>query len=172
MDEEQKQPIDEFAPSEESPRDDACKKCDEYLEGWKRAQADYQNLKKDSEREKIAFAKYANERLLSNLLPALDQFDLALRHLPDTSDLPEEERKKWENWLVGMKAVGSLWEQAAKEAGLERIPADGSFDPSIHEAVSEEASEEKESGSILRVIQEGWMLHGKVLRPTKVVVAS
>jgi molecular chaperone GrpE len=147
-------------------------KCDEYLAGWKRAQADYQNLKKDGEREKAEFAKYANERLLSDLLPALDQFAFALRHIPDTSGLPEDEKKKWDNWLQGIKAVQTLWEQAAKAQGLERIKTDSVFDPIKHEAVGEEEAESKESGSIIRVMQDGWMLHGKVLRPSKVIVAK
>ncbi|MCC6563429.1 nucleotide exchange factor GrpE [Candidatus Uhrbacteria bacterium] len=145
-------------------------KCHEYLEGWKRAQADYQNLKKESEREKAEFAKYANERLLSDLLPALDQFGLALRFIPDTSSLPETEKKKWENWLLGIKAVNTLWEQAATVAGLERIKTEGAFDPTKHEAVGEEEGEE--SGTIIRSTQDGWMLNGKVLRPSKVIISK
>ncbi|MEK7473611.1 MAG: nucleotide exchange factor GrpE [Patescibacteria group bacterium] len=143
-------------------------KCDEYLEGWKRAQADYQNLKKETEREKGEFAKYANERLLSDLLPALDQFALAMQYIPalDADDA------SWKKWLVGVRAVQSLWEQAAKNAGLERIPSDGMFDPAMHEAVGEESIEEHESGSIVRVMQDGWILNGKILRPSKVIIAS
>ncbi len=143
-------------------------KCQEYLEGWKRAQADYQNLKKESEREKAEFAKYANERLLSDLLPALDQFGLAMKHLPPA----DADQKAWDNWLVGIRAVQSLWEQAAKSAGLERIPAEGAFDPAKHEAVGEESVEGRESGSVLRVMQDGWMLNGKVLRPSKVIITK
>lgn len=149
-----------------------CANCADYLAGWKRAQADYQNLKKEAEHQKVEFSKYANERLLSDLLPALDQFGLALRHLPDTAGLPDEEKKKWDNWLVGVKAVGTLWEQAAQQAGLTRVATDGAFDPNLHEAVGEEEAEGKEPGAILRVTQDGWKLHGKVLRPAKVIVAS
>jgi molecular chaperone GrpE len=150
----------------------ACAKCDEYLAGWKRAQADYQNLKRDSDREKAEFAKYANERLLSELLPAIDQYGLAMRYLPDTASLPEAERKTWESWLVGVRGVYQLWEQAAKATGLERIPTDGQFDPQCHEAVGEEAGEGKGPGTILRVTQEGWKLHGKVLRPARVIITK
>ena len=74
----------------------------EYLAGWKRAQADYQNLKKETERERAEFMKYANERLLHDLLPMIDQLSLALKHLPTTQDLPEERRKVLENWLTGL----------------------------------------------------------------------
>lgn len=158
--------------NQEQPLEKIQQQAEEYLAGWRRAQADYQNLLKESERNKIEYAKYANERLLSDLLPAIDQFGLALSFTPDTSTLSDEEKKKWENWLVGIKAVKTLWDQAAQSAGLTRIAVDGSFDPNLHDAVGTEAVEGKESGSIVRVMQDGWSLHGKVLRPAKVMIAS
>lgn len=150
----------------------SCPSCDDSLAGWKRAQADYQNLQREVERERGEMSKYANERLLSQLLPAIDQFALALRFTPDVAVLPEEQRKVWENWLVGIRAVQSLWDQTASRVGLERIPTDGAFDPALHEAAGEEELEGKESGAIVRVIQDGWRLYGKVLRPARVIVAK
>jgi len=147
-------------------------KADEYLAGWKRAQADYQNLKKETEREKAEFAKFANERLLSDLLPAIDQFALALAFIPDTATMSPDDKKKWDNWLVGIKAVKSLWDQAAQNAGLSRISVDGAFDPQLHDAAGTEAVEGKEPGSIVRVVQDGWSLHGKVLRPARVIISE
>lgn len=138
----------------------------------KRATADYQNLKRDVERDKTDYVKFANERLLGDLLPAIDQYALVVRHIPDLAALPEAERKIWDNWLVGVRAVQSLWEQTAKSIGLERIATEGTFDPSKHDAASEEEAEGKPSGTIIRVIQDGWQLHGKVLRPARVVVAK
>jgi len=150
----------------------ACSQCDEYLAGWKRARADYENAKKDAERERGEFVKYANERLLHDLLPAIDQFGLAMKHLPDTSLLPDDQRKPWENWLKGVRAVQSSWEQAVGVVGLERVPTDGAFDPSLHDAAGKETAEGVEAGTIVRVIQDGWRLHGKVLRPARVIVAE
>jgi molecular chaperone GrpE len=148
------------------------KESEEYLAGWKRAQADYQNLKKDSERAAAEYAKFANERLLSDLLPAIDQFNLALAFIPDTSTLSPDEKKKWDNWLVGVNAVKSLWDQAAQNTGLSRISVDGTFDPMLHDAAGTEAVEGKEPGSIVRVVQDGWSLHGKVLRPARVIITE
>ncbi len=145
-----------------------CGKCDEYLAGWKRAQADYQNLKKETEREKAEFAKYANERLLHELLPAIDQFGIAMQHVPSN----DAEPKTWLNWAQGVRAIQSLWEQMAKAVGLERIPAQGSFDPLLHDAVGEEEKEGQEPGTIVRVATDGWRLHGKVLRPAKVIISK
>ena len=148
------------------------KESEEYLAGWKRAQADYQNLKKDSERTASEYAKFANERLLSDLLPAIDQFNLALAFIPDTSTLSPDEKKKWDNWLVGINAVKSLWDQAAQNAGLTSVPVEGAFDPMLHDAAGTEIMEGKESGSIVRVVQQGWSLHGKVLRPARVIITE
>lgn len=149
----------------------ACPHCEEYLAGWKRAQADYQNLQRTAEQERIDRAKYANERLLRDLLPALDQLAVALSFLPSTAALPPADKTAWDQWLVGIKAVETLWSQAAAQTGLERIPTDGAFDPQIHDAVGQEASDRPE-GAILRVVQPGWRLHGRVLQPARVIVAS
>ncbi len=158
----------DLPPQESQP----CPHCAEYLAGWKRAQADYQNLKKETERERGEFTKYANERLLAQLLPAIDQFALALQFTPDLSTLPEEQRKPWENWLLGLRAVQSLWDQAAVGIGLERIPVTGPFDPMLHEAAGEEEHPDQPAGTIVNVLQSGWRLHGKVLRPARVILSK
>jgi molecular chaperone GrpE len=147
-------------------------RCEEYLAGWKRAQADYKNLQRDMEEQRSSLTRFANERLLRELLPALDQFSYAMRFLPSTEALPEEAKRSWDQWLVGVKAIQTLWEQAAQQAGLEPIPTDGAFDPQWHEAVSQEISTEVAEGSILRVLTPGWKLHGKVLQAARVVVAK
>lgn len=145
---------------------------DEYLAGWKRAQADYANLKKDSEREKMEFAKYANERLLQELLPAIDQFEMALRFEPELTGLPDEQRQRFQGWIQGLQAVKSLWFSAFQTIGLEKVAVSDVFNPQFHEAVAEEASDDTPPGGIVRVVQDGWRLHDKLLRPAKVVVSG
>ena len=152
--------------------DPRCQQCEEYLAGWKRAQADYQNLKKDTERERTEYIKYANERLLHEILPAIDQFHLALKFTPSLEGLSAEDQKRFDNWLAGIKAVQTMWDQTAKAMGLELIPTDGAFDPALHEAASEEEKEGMSAGSIVSVVQNGWRLHGKVLRPARVIIAK
>lgn len=147
-----------------------CTKCPEYLAGWKRAVADYENLKRQSEEDRIHFAKYAHESMLQELLPAIDQFETALAHLPDTSNLPEPEKKQIDNWITGIKAVNSLWQQMFDEIGLTKIPTDAEFDPELHNAVSQESDQDQPDGAILKVIQAGYKLKDNVLRPAKVVV--
>lgn len=149
-----------------------CETCAEYLNGWKRAQADYQNLQKQSEKEREDFRKYANESLLSDLIGVLDQFHLAMKFMPSMDDLPTEAQKNWKNWRVGVEAVKMKWDELASAHGLSEVPAEGAFDPMVHEAVEERESESAPAGEIIEVIQSGWKLHDKLLRPAKVIVAK
>jgi len=147
-------------------------KCEEYMAGWKRAVADYENLKRQSDEDKQNFSRYAHEKMLNDLLPAIDQFETALVHLPDTNEVPEPQKKQIDNWLIGIKAVGTLWQQMFDEIGLVKINTDGEFNPELHSAVSQESDPEQPEGAILKVIQNGYMLKDTVLRPAKVVVNS
>ncbi|MBP9863981.1 nucleotide exchange factor GrpE [Patescibacteria group bacterium] len=150
----------------------ACAHCEEYLAGWKRAQADYANLKRDTERERGDYAKFANQRLLDEMLPVIDQFEQALTFLPDLSNVPDVERKKVENWIMGMKAVKSLWSNTFTEIGLEQVSIEGHFDLAIHEVVGQEERADLADGQIIRAVMPGWKLNGKLLRPAKVIVAT
>lgn len=147
-------------------------KCAEYLEGWKRAQADYANLKRDTERDRLEFAKYANERLLQEILPAIDQYETALSFTPNISHLPEEDQKKLKNWIIGLQAVRSLWERSFEGIGLQKVSVNGAFDPQYHEAVGRETDTAIPAGQIIRVMQDGWILNGKLLRPAKVIISE
>jgi molecular chaperone GrpE len=149
-----------------------CAKCPEYLAGWKRAVADYDNLKRQTAEDKTNFSRYARKQMLMDILPAIDQFETALNHIPDTAVIPEQQKKQIDNWLIGIKAVNTLWEQMFQNIGLAKIPTDGNFDPNLHNAVSQESDPEKPEGAILKTIQSGWMLKDSVLRPAKVVVNS
>ncbi|MFA4954470.1 MAG: nucleotide exchange factor GrpE [Patescibacteria group bacterium] len=159
---------------EEKTENAECVQCAEYLAGWKRAQADYANLKKEVEKEKTEFSKYANERLLETLLPAVDQFETALAFKPELASLPEEQKSKFENWYHGLSAVKYSWDKEFAALGLENIkPEPGhDFDPLLHEAVGQETAADGEDGKISRVLQAGWRLNGKLLRPAKVIIVK
>jgi len=146
--------------------------CDEYLSGWKRAQADYANLQKETEKSRQQFAKFAAEDLLLRIAPIMDQYETALRYQPSLDAIPAADRPKFETWSTGLKAVKSLWDQAAKELGLEVISSDGELDPSCHEALAEEPHPSIPAGSIIKVVQNGWKLHGKLIRPATVIVSK
>lgn len=140
------------------------KQRDEYLAGWKRAQADYLNLKKETEREKADFSKFANERMLEQLLPVVDYFNAAIAAAP--------EMKEHENWLKGLRAVQLALDTTLKGLGVEKVSSTGPFDPNVHEAVGEEVRDGVAPGEILITHQTGWKLNGKLLRPAKVIIAK
>lgn len=163
---------DENQDGSETTKSESCPNCENYLNGWKRAQADYANIKKEMERSAISMSAIANERAVTGLLPALDQFETALEHVPELKDLPEEERKRLQAWIDGIKAVKNTWDQTLKGFGLESVDTSGVFDPNQHEAVGKEEDQTKPEEAILKTIRRGWMMNGKVIKPAMVIVNS
>ncbi|MBU1131630.1 nucleotide exchange factor GrpE [Patescibacteria group bacterium] len=153
--------------SESEKKECACgglkEKCDEYLNGWKRAQADYQNLLKESERKNMEFVKYANSELIIQLLPILDNFKAAFKQIP--------EAEKESAWVVGFSYIKKQLEDLLRENGVEEIKTIGAaFDYNEHEAVGHAEKEEMESGEIVEEKKAGYKLNGKVIQAAKVVV--
>lgn len=141
-------------------------KCEEYLSGWKRAQADYQNLKKESERQRQEFVKFANEGLILELLDVYSNYRLAFDHTPEDA--------RQEGWMKGFEHVLSQMWTLLEAKGVAQIETEGKeFDPMYHEAVEDARKQEtKESNDqkIKNEVQPGFTLHGRVIRPAKVVV--
>ncbi|KKU15651.1 nucleotide exchange factor GrpE [Candidatus Jorgensenbacteria bacterium RIFCSPLOWO2_02_FULL_45_12] len=140
-----------------------CKRTrDEYLDGWKRAKADFINYKKEEAARVESLVKFANESLLFELLPVLDSFDSGIECL----DGHEGARK-------GMKLIRMQLLDVLKQFGLEFIdaPPGTDFTPLWHEVVEEVESDEK-SGTVLEEAKRGYVLNGKVIRPAKVRIAK
>ncbi|MEK7529928.1 MAG: nucleotide exchange factor GrpE [Patescibacteria group bacterium] len=143
----------------------------ERLEGWKRALADYENLKREVERSRQEFARFANRRLVESLLPTLDNFHAATEHTPDLSGCPPEVQPSVQAWITGVEHVKKQLMSTFEQEGLEEIRAAGMFDPTIHETVNEEVSNEP-VGTILKVLLPGYRWHGIVIRPARVIVSK
>lgn len=137
------------------------KERDEYLAGWQRAKADFSNYQKDEARRNEEFAKWALAALVHELLDILDSFDVALAQSANDAE------------KMGLKLIRTQFMSALTKYGLEPIPAEkGSrFNPELHEAISHEPSDQPED-TILEEIQKGYLLHKRVLRPSKVKVAA
>ncbi len=163
---------EETVAAEQDPIEILKKERDEYLSGWRRAKADYENLLRDTQRAKEEYVKFANEQALLRLLPAIDQYDVALSFAPSFDVIPQAAVKPFENWMIGLEAVRSLWIEAARELGLEKIAVTGVFNPNLHEAVGDEVSETVPAGQIIRATVNGWTLNGKVIRAAKVIVSK
>lgn len=133
------------------------KKVQENLDGWKRERADFINYKKGQEQVMGEFVKFANESLILQILPILDNFNLALKHLPE--DLKENE------WVKGVLHIKTQMEDILKNQGLEEIKAVGEkIDLEVHEVVGGDNDGE----IIAEEAQKGYRLHGKVVRAAKV----
>ncbi len=146
-------------------------KCEEYLNGWKRAQADYHNLEREIDQKKSEWIKMANADLLAQLLPIYDNLKLALKHVP-------EEQKK-SDWVVGIEHIKNQLSKLLEENGIEEIKTIGEkFNPELHEAVSvvksdkhkKETGQIDKGGLIKEEVRPGYKLNGKVLYPAKVIV--
>jgi len=126
-----------------------------------RLMADFQNYKKRVEKEKRDLYSYANEQIMSDLLTVMDNFERALEHDAD------------ENFKEGIELIFKQLQDALEKSGLAEIPALGEdFDPNVHNAVMAEETEDYESGKVSGVMQKGYTLNGKVIRPSMVKVAN
>lgn len=131
-----------------------------------RAVADLENFRKRAARERQEAVQYANQSLLEKLIPALDNLDMALSAVSSTQGTSMDSLKTGvEMVLVQLKGV-------LRDAGLEEISAQGQpFDPTWHEAVSEQESTEVPEGHVLQQLRKGYRLQQRLLRPANVVVA-
>ena len=130
---------------------------------YQRLAADFENFKRRSRQELADRTQYANEELVRRLLPILDNFKRALEHAPENID---------PSWYEGIKLVARQFEETLQAQGLTSIPAVGErFDPSQHEAIAREETDEHEEGTVVEEMRPGYRLHNRVLRPTLVKVA-
>jgi molecular chaperone GrpE len=136
---------------------------DEYLADLQRLAADFDNYRKRAVRDQHAFAVRAAERLVTKLLPVLDDLERALAAAAD-----HEEAKV----IEGVEMTKSALAAALASEGLEEIDAAGAFDPHVHEALLAQPGEGLEPGSIIQVVQRGYRLGDAVLRPARVIVAE
>lgn len=157
--------VDEFMKknNEKSKFKELEQQAGEYLAGWQRAQADYQNLQKQMVQEKADFVKYANANLIIELLQVYDNFKLAFNSVP--------EKEKESPWLKGLEYILKQWQDLLKNQNVEEIKTIGKkFDLSLHEAVDYKKDKTKKTGIILQEIKPGYKLNDKVIQVAKVVV--
>ncbi len=141
-------------------------KADENWDKYLRMVADFENYKKRAARERTDAAKYANEALIEKLLPIMDNFEAALA-------AAKAPAAKLDSLQQGVGMIAMQLKGFLAEAGAEEIDAVGKpFDPNIHEAVSEIASEEVREGYVAQQMRKGYKLRERLLRPAMVVVAK
>ncbi len=139
------------------------KQAEENLAGWQRAQADLINYKKRQQELMSEFRQFSISDLISQVLPILDNFSLALAHMPKELEGNE--------WVKGVMHIKTQLEKFLLDNGIEEIKSLGEkFDPAIHECISQEESEKKDL--VIKELAKGYKLNGKMIRPAKVVVGK
>lgn len=135
---------------------------------WKdqaiRTAAELDNYRKRMAREKQDAVRYGNQRLLEELLPVLDNFNMGMQAAA---------QEQGSMLYMGMDMVHKQINEFLSSQGVEEVPAEAGsdFDPNVHEAISQEVSEEIDDGKIIRVVRKGYRIGERLLRPSNVIVA-
>jgi molecular chaperone GrpE len=140
-------------------------KADDHWDRLLRMTADFDNYKKRAARERQEAISFANENLLTKLVPVLDAFEMALAA---ASNDPAAKSLQ-----AGIVMISNQLKSALADAGLEEIDANGKpFDPNLHEAVSQQESEQVPEGHVIRQIRKGYKFRNRLMRPAGVIVAK
>ncbi len=138
---------------------------DEYLDGWQRARAEFANYKRRIEREQAEARDRIAGNTLVRFLGVMDDLERALKDRPSDGDAA--------SWAEGIELIYRKLSALFIAEGVEEILADGtSFDPALHEALSHEESDEHAEGQVIEVVQRGYRMGDRVLRPALVRVAK
>jgi len=163
---------EEIEERENSQEDSELEKCQEELaterDRFLRAHADFENMKKRIEKEKHNALIYANEAFAKDLLTVLDTFENALKSIEQVKASEEavDEIKK------GMVLTYEQLLSILKKHGVQEVECIGEFDPNFHQAVTQLESDEHESGEIVNVLQKGYKLKERLLRPSMVTTCK
>lgn len=138
--------------------------CEENLNGWKRAKADYINYKNEQEKHAKELAQFASMGMVMHIIPIYEQLRKAFLQLPD--------ELKGSSWIIGVEQIQKQLKDALKNLGAEEYSglAGKQFDPQFHQAIGQEYVEGTNEDFITQEINAGYTLHGKVLMPARVIV--
>ena len=145
--------------------DDLRKKNDDFSKGWQRERADFSNYRKLVARDHDTEKQNSKLAILKRYLDIHDDLELAIKNMP--------EHVKTDPWANGIMLIYQKLSNLLNGEGLQPIPTENSaFDPALHEAISHEEHEGFESGKIIEVVQKGYTIGDRVIRPARVRVAK
>ena len=143
----------------------ALAEAEDYKDRWMRSQAEFANARKRMEKQRLDTYSNATATVIEKLLPIVDDFERAMGSLP--AEISEN------SWLEGIQLVQRKLNATLDNFNVAAIEAIGEpFDPNLHEAITQEPTEEFESGVVCRVLQTGYKIGDRVIRPSLVVVAA
>ncbi|QYR20160.1 nucleotide exchange factor GrpE [Paenibacillus sp. sptzw28] len=157
---------DDASESEEDPRyAELARQAEDYQQRFLRAQADFDNFRRRTMKEKEELGQYASMKLIGQLLPVVDNFGRAIEAAKGGGDV--------ESFSKGVDMIFRQLEQVLEQEGLKPMEAVGQpFNPEFHQAIMQVESEEHEEGIVIEEVQKGYMLKDKVLRPAMVKVSG
>jgi len=129
-----------------------------------RKQAEFQNFTKRKEKEVEELKKFSSEKIITQFLGSLDNFERAIESSIESKD--------FDSLLKGVEMIVRNLKDIMTSEGVEEISTEGAFNPEYHHAVGIEASEDKKEDEIVKVLQKGYMMKGKVIRPAMVIVCK
>jgi len=140
-----------------------------YLTDWQKARAELINYKKEEEGRLRGVIKFANERLIKELIAVLDSFDLAIQNLENSENETEKEK-----YLKGIYLIRNQLGDLMKKEGLEEIKIEKGKIPDLtcEEIISEIETSEFSPGSVVEIFQKGYLFNGKIIRPVRIAVAK
>jgi molecular chaperone GrpE len=161
------EPVSDTPAAEPAPALDPWEELEAEAAKWKeislRTAAEMENLRKRTTRDREDAIRYANQRLLEDLIPVIDNFEMGMQAASqDTKSMI----------YIGMDMVRRQLNEFLTSQGVEEIPTTGQFDPNLHDAVAQEECAEGEEGRILKVTRRGFRLRDRLLRPASVVVSK
>ncbi len=157
-------PLKEYAAQLEE-LDDLKRKTDEFSDGWQRERAEFANYRKRIERDREAERQNSKIDIIKKYLAVHDDFERAMKNLPSESVQAA--------WMEGLKLIDQKLKNLLEGEGITPIPVENvAFDPVLHEAISHEENPDFESGQIIEVVQKGYTIGERVIRPALVRVAK
>jgi molecular chaperone GrpE len=149
----------------QSELEDIRLKADEYLDGWQRARAEFSNYKKRVQKEREETRTFITAEILAKYLDVVDDFKRALDDRPSDVEIGA--------WAEGIDMIYRKLKGILEAEGVEEISAEGeAFDPKFHEAITFEESDDHNEGEILGVVQPGYQIGNRIIRPAQVRVAK
>lgn len=158
-------PLKEYA-AQMKEIDDLKNQIKEYSDGWQRERADYSNYRNRIVRNEEITRQDITARVIRSFLAVRDDIELALKNAPDNDN-------EVSNWLKGIRLIDQKLQKILESEGVQRISAENEFfDPDRHEAICTEENPLFESGKIIEIIQQGYTIGDRVIRPARVKVAK
>jgi len=138
---------------------------DSFYDKYVRSHAEFENIRKRLEKEKLDFVKFANEGLISEFLPIIDNLEISEKHIKEAKDFKAVQE--------GVDMIQAQIQVFLKDIGLERVKTVGEkFDPNVHEAIETVEAKDKGDGIIVEEMKPGYRLNGRLLRPAVVKIVK